>query len=77
MAKEVGQNAKCVTADGTELYVVDWGTGPAIVFDHSWGLSSLTWEYQMFALSLRTWPGGGVIGIASRLGARLGRRLRA
>ncbi|MFG6431699.1 alpha/beta fold hydrolase [Roseateles sp. LYH14W] len=36
-------------ADGTPLYVKDWGPkdGPVVVFSHGWPLSSDSWESQM------------------------------
>ena len=37
--------------DGTRLYYQDWGTGPALVFLHSWLLHSRAWEYQFHALA--------------------------
>ena len=37
--------------DGTRLYYQDWGTGPALVFLHSWLLHSGAWEYQFHALA--------------------------
>lgn len=40
-----------VTAkDGTELYVQDWGQGPAVVLVHGWPLSADMWEYNASAL---------------------------
>jgi non-heme chloroperoxidase len=38
-------------ADGTPLYVRDWGRGRAIVFVHAWALNSDIWEYQTAALA--------------------------
>lgn len=36
-------------ADGTQLYVKDWGpkTGPVVVFSHGWPLNADSWESQM------------------------------
>lgn len=36
-------------ADGTPLYVKDWGpkNGPVVVFSHGWPLNSDSWESQM------------------------------
>lgn len=35
------------TADGTEIYYKDWGTGQPIMFHHGWPLSSDDWDKQM------------------------------
>ncbi|MFG6460593.1 alpha/beta fold hydrolase [Roseateles sp. DXS20W] len=42
-------------ADGTPLYVKDWGpkNGPVVVFSHGWPLSSDSWESQMQFLAER------------------------
>jgi pimeloyl-ACP methyl ester carboxylesterase len=39
------------TRDGTNLYVKDWGSGPAVVLIHGWPLSSDSWDPQAFALA--------------------------
>src|SRR5262249_26631726 len=39
------------TADGTKLFVRDWGEGAPIVFCHPWALNSDIWEYQLVQLS--------------------------
>ncbi|MGE3286385.1 MAG: alpha/beta fold hydrolase [Pseudonocardia sp.] len=36
-------------ADGTRLFVKDWGAGPTVVFVHAWSLDSTMWEYQFQA----------------------------
>jgi len=41
---------RVTTDDGTELYVQDWGSGPAVVLIHGWPLSADMWEYQVPAL---------------------------
>ena len=38
------------TADGTEIFYKDWGTGQPIVFSHGWPLSSDAWDAQMLFL---------------------------
>ena len=35
------------TADDTEIFFKDWGTGQPIVFSHGWPLSSDDWDTQM------------------------------
>ena len=44
------------TADGTEIYYKDWGSGQPIVFSHGWPLSSDDWDNQML-FSSRTATG--------------------
>lgn len=39
------------TADGTKLYVKDWGAGRPVVFIHGWPLDADMWEYQMPAVA--------------------------
>jgi non-heme chloroperoxidase len=41
------------TADGTQIYYNDWGTGQPIVFSHGWPLSADAFEDQMFFLVAR------------------------
>lgn len=35
------------TADGTEIFYKDWGSGQPVVFSHGWPLSSDDWDNQM------------------------------
>jgi non-heme chloroperoxidase len=35
------------TADGTEIFYKDWGSGQPIVFSHGWPLSSDDWDTQL------------------------------
>lgn len=37
--------------DGTRLFVREWGEGRAVLFLHSWALSSQIWDDQMLALA--------------------------
>jgi pimeloyl-ACP methyl ester carboxylesterase len=39
------------TADGTSLFVTDWGSGAPVVFIHAWGLRSDQWNYQIPTLT--------------------------
>lgn len=39
------------TADGTQLFVRDWGDGAPVVFISGWALTSEIWAYQMAPLS--------------------------
>jgi pimeloyl-ACP methyl ester carboxylesterase len=39
------------TKDGTELYVKDWGSGPAVVLIHGWPLTADSWDDQALALA--------------------------
>ena len=39
------------TSDGTAIHYTDWGTGPAVVFLHGWGVGGAMWEYQTAPLS--------------------------
>jgi len=40
------------TADGTEIFYKDWGSGPPIVFSHGWPLSADDWDTQMLSFLL-------------------------
>src|ERR1700748_963474 len=35
------------TADGTEIFYKDWGSGQPLVFSHGWPLSADGWDTQM------------------------------
>jgi non-heme chloroperoxidase len=35
------------TADGTEIFYKDWGSGQPVVFSHGWPLSSDDWDAQL------------------------------
>lgn len=39
------------TADNTQLYVKDWGTGRPIILIHGWPLSADSWDDQALALA--------------------------
>lgn len=39
------------TADDTQLFVKDWGTGRPVIFLHGWPLSSDTWDDQAMAIA--------------------------
>lgn len=38
---------KKVKDENTELHVMDYGSGPAVILIHGWPLSSKSWEYQI------------------------------
>ena len=40
-----------ITADGTEIYYKDWGSGQPVVFSHGWPLTSDAWDSQMVYLA--------------------------
>ncbi len=39
------------TADGTNLFYKDWGTGRPVVFIHGWPLNADMWDYQMVPMA--------------------------
>lgn len=43
--------SRVTTADGTSLYVKDWGQGRPVVLIHGWPLSADSWDYQAVALA--------------------------
>ena len=40
-----------ITADKTELYVKDWGTGRPVILMHGWPLSADSWDDQAMAIA--------------------------
>jgi non-heme chloroperoxidase len=38
------------TADGTQIFYKDWGSGPPVVFSHGWPLTADAWDAQMVFL---------------------------
>lgn len=40
-----------LTADGTELYVKDWGVGRPVILMHGWPLSADSWDDQAMAIA--------------------------
>jgi non-heme chloroperoxidase len=41
------------TADGTEIFYKDWGSGQPVVFSHGWPLSADDWDAQLMFFLLR------------------------
>jgi non-heme chloroperoxidase len=41
------------TADGTQIYFKDWGTGQPLVFSHGWPLTADDWDSQMVFFASR------------------------
>ena len=39
------------TADGTQLYFKDWGSGTPVVLIHGWPLSADSWDDQAMAIA--------------------------
>jgi non-heme chloroperoxidase len=39
------------SADGTEIYYKDWGSGPVVTFSHGWPLNADAWDGQMLFLA--------------------------
>src|SRR5215469_14571033 len=46
-SREEHQMPTITSADGTEIFYKDWGTGQPIVFSHGWPLSADDWDTQM------------------------------
>ena len=42
---------RIAAADGTELYVKDWGSGRPVVLIHGWPLNADSWEHQALHLA--------------------------
>src|SRR5262245_16797575 len=34
------------TKDGADIYVKDWGSGPAVVLSHGWPFNADSWDYH-------------------------------
>jgi non-heme chloroperoxidase len=49
--KSFNGGGRIVTADGTEIFYRDWGTGKPVVFSHGWPLTAEAFEDQMFFLA--------------------------
>jgi non-heme chloroperoxidase len=47
LRKEDTSMGTITTADGTEIFFKDWGSGQPIVFSHGWPLSADDWDAQM------------------------------
>ena len=39
------------TADGTQLYCKQWGTGRPVILIHGWPLSADSWDDQALAIA--------------------------
>ena len=39
------------TADGTEIYYKDWGSGRPVVFSHGWPLNADAWDDELRAVA--------------------------
>ncbi len=45
------RNNTITTADGTQIYYKDWGSGPVVTFSHGWPLNADAWDGQMHFLA--------------------------